>query len=124
MDIATGGEIISDLIKKEFNKLSTPLPASTNEKRSIQELKSLLVETINEIGGDSQTIVTNVRHHNSLNKALKDIQSVKKSMNKNVTGDLISVDLNSAIYSLGEITGEIDSDEILGNVFQNFCIGK
>jgi len=124
MDIATGGEIISDLIKKEFNKLSTPLPASTNEKRSIQELKSLLVETINEIGGDSQTIVTNVRHHNSLNKALKDIQSVKKSMNKNVTGDLISVDLNSAIYSLGEITGEIDSDEVLGNVFQNFCIGK
>tara|TARA_B100001057_G_scaffold498389_1_gene605212 strand:- start:6 stop:1394 length:1389 start_codon:yes stop_codon:yes gene_type:complete len=124
MDIATGGEIISDLIKKEFNKLSTPLPASTNEKISIQELKSLLVETINEIGGDSQTIVTNVRHHNSLNKALKDIQSVKKSMNKNVTGDLISVDLNSAIYSLGEITGEIDSDEVLGNVFQNFCIGK
>ena len=124
MDIATGGEIISDLIKKEFSKLSTPLPASTNEKRSIQELKSLLVETINEIGGDSQTIVTNVRHHNSLNKALKDIQSVKKSMNKNVTGDLISVDLNSAIYSLGEITGEIDSDEVLGNVFQNFCIGK
>ena len=45
-------------------------------------------------------------------------------MKDSVSGDLISVDLNSAIYSLGEITGEIDSDEVLGNVFQNFCIGK
>ena len=124
MDISTGKERSSDLIKKEFKKLPTPLSISTNEKVSINKLESLLVETVNEIGGDSQTIVTNVRHHNSLNKALKDIQSVKKAMKDSVPGDLISVDLNSAIYSLGEITGEIDSDEILGNVFQNFCIGK
>ena len=124
MDISTGKERSHDLIKKEFKKLPTPLSISTNEKESINKLKSLLVETINEIAGDSQTIVTNVRHHNSINKSLKDIQSVKKAMKNNVSGDLISVDLNSAIYSLGEITGEIDSDEVLGNVFQNFCIGK
>ena len=124
MDISTGKERSHDLIKKEFKKLPTPLSISTNEKESINKLKSLLVETINEIAGDSQTIVTNVRHHNSINKSLKDIQSVKKAMKDNVSGDLISVDLNSAIYSLGEITGEIDSDEVLGNVFQNFCIGK
>ena len=124
MDISTGKERSHDLIKKEFKKLPTPLSISTNEKESINKLKSLLVKTINEIAGDSQTIVTNVRHHNSINKSLKDIQSVKKAMKDNVSGDLISVDLNSAIYSLGEITGEIDSDEVLGNVFQNFCIGK
>ena len=76
------------------------------------------------MGNDSHTIVTNVRHHSSLQSALKDIILVKRGMKNKISGDLLSVDLNSAIQSLGEITGEINTDDILGNVFQNFCIGK
>ena len=124
MDISSGKENTINLIKKEFTQLAIAISISTNEKVSINKLKKILVKTVNEIGNSSQTIVTNVRHHNSLNKALKDIQSIKKAMKDDISGDLISVDLNSAIYSLGEITGEIDSDEVLGNIFQNFCIGK
>ena len=72
----------------------------------------------------SETIVTNVRHHSSLQSALKEIILIKKGMKNKISGDLLSVDLNSAIHSLGEITGDINTDDILGNVFQNFCIGK
>jgi len=124
MDIATGDEKIETLIKDEFSDLAPPLSIITHNKKSINKLKDKLVETVNEMGNDSQTIITNVRHHSSIQSALRDIILVKKGMKNNISGDLLSVDLNSAIQSLGEITGEINTDDILGNVFQNFCIGK
>ena len=124
MDISTGKEKIKTLIKDKFPQLASPLSVITHKKESIDKLKHELIETVNKMGNDSQTIVTNVRHHSSLQSALKDIILVKKGMKNNISGDLLSVDLNSAIQSLGEITGEINTDDILGNVFQNFCIGK
>ena len=124
MDISSDDKKIKTLIKDKFPQLAPPLLVITHKKESIDKLKHELIETVNKMGNDSQTIVTNVRHHSSLQSALKDIILVKKGMKNNISGDLLSVDLNSAIQSLGEITGEINTDDILGNVFQNFCIGK
>ena len=124
MDISNGSEKIKTLIKSKFPHLPPALLISTFKAESIDKLKLKLIETVNKIGNDSQTVITNVRHHSSLQSALKDIILVKKGMKNKISGDLLSVDLNSAIQSLGEITGEINTDDILGNVFQNFCIGK
>ena len=124
MDIDTGNDTTEALIKNKFSDLAPPLSIITHNKKSINKLKDKLVKTVNEMGNDSQTIITNVRHHSSIQSALRDIILVKKGMKNNISGDLLSVDLNSAIQSLGEITGEINTDDILGNVFQNFCIGK
>ena len=124
MDIDTGNDKTEALIKNKFSDLAPPLSIITHNKKSINKLKDKLVKTVNEMGNDSQTIITNVRHHSSIQSALRDIILVKKGMKNNISGDLLSVDLNSAIQSLGEITGEINTDDILGNVFQNFCIGK
>jgi tRNA modification GTPase len=124
MDISSDDRKIRTLIKDEFSYLHPALPIITHKKESIDRLKLELVETVNNMANSSETIVTNVRHHSSLQSALKDIILVKKGMKNKISGDLLSVDLNSAIQSLGEITGEINTDDILGNVFQNFCIGK
>ena len=51
-------------------------------------------------------------------------QAAKKSIKENISNELIAVDINDALYHLGEITGEVTSEEILNNIFRNFCIGK
>ena len=124
MDISKDDKKIRTLIKDEFPLLPPTLPIITHKKESIDRLKIELIETVNKMSNASETIVTNVRHHSSLQSALKDIILIKKGMKNKISGDLLSVDLNSAIQSLGEITGDINTDDILGNVFQNFCIGK
>ena len=124
MDIFSGDDKTKSLINQTFSSISSPISMITHKKESIELLKNKLISIVSEIGNDSQTIVTNVRHHNSLQKALKEIILVKKGMKNKVSGDLLSVDINLAIESLGEITGEINSDDILGNIFKNFCIGK
>ena len=124
MDLSSGKENITKTISKKFPNLPPALLLITHENKTINALKKQLVKIVEKIGNNSETIVTNARHHTSLESALKDITLVKKGINDNLSNDLLSVDLNSAIQSLGEITGEINTDDILGNIFKNFCIGK
>ncbi|MBN09174.1 MAG: tRNA uridine-5-carboxymethylaminomethyl(34) synthesis GTPase MnmE [Flavobacteriaceae bacterium] len=124
MDLSSGKENIAKTISKKFPNLPPALLLITHENKTINALKKQLVKIVEKIGNNSETIVTNTRHHTSLESALKDITLVKKGINDNLSNDLLSVDLNSAIQSLGEITGEINTDDILGNIFKNFCIGK
>ena len=70
------------------------------------------------------TVVTNSRHYEALQMALKDIQQVIEGLNSGLSGDLLSVDIRQALHHLGEITGEITTEDLLGNIFSNFCIGK
>ena len=69
-------------------------------------------------------VVTNVRHYEALVRALENIKEVKTGLAAGLSGDLVSEYLRSAIRNLSEIVGEVTSDEILGNIFANFCIGK
>lgn len=69
-------------------------------------------------------VVTNVRHHEALTGALNAINRVYRGMENNVPTDLVSIDINQALFQLGKITGEITTDDLLGNIFANFCIGK
>ena len=69
-------------------------------------------------------VVTNVRHYEALNRALANIKEVKQSLAAGISGDLVSEHLRAAIHNLSEIVGEVTNDEVLGNIFANFCIGK
>lgn len=69
-------------------------------------------------------VVTNVRHYEALVRALDNIREVKQSLADGISGDLVSEPLRAAIHNLSEIVGEVTSDEVLGNIFANFCIGK
>ena len=69
-------------------------------------------------------VVTNVRHYEALTRALANIKEVKHGLDLGLSGDLVSEHLRAAIHNLSEIVGEVTNDEVLGNIFANFCIGK
>ncbi len=73
---------------------------------------------------DSAVIVTNARHYEALKHVSESIGRVLEGLTGSLSSDLVAIDARHAIHFLGEITGEISSDEILGNIFRNFCIGK
>ena len=102
------------------------LPISAKEKTGITRLQSLLAEAaaLPEINtGD--VVVTNLRHYEALSRALDDIHRVQDGLHTNLPNDLVSQDLRECLFHLAEITGgEITTDEVLGNIFKNFCIGK
>ena len=80
------------------------------------------------LGGNSYTehsaIVSNSRHYENLKKAKQELQSAINAIKQKLSGEYISVDLRNAENSLGEIIGEVTSDDILNNIFSRFCIGK
>ena len=101
------------------------LPLSALKQTGLEELKKHLVALVNTGAlQKNETIVTNARHYDALGKALVEINKVQDGMETGITGDLLAIDIRQALYHLGEITGEITSDDLLGNIFANFCIGK
>jgi tRNA modification GTPase len=89
------------------------------------KLEQMLLEAANlpEIS-EQDVIVTNVRHYEALQKALEAIRRVSAGLVNNLSGDFLAQDARECIHYLGEITGEITTDEILGNIFGKFCVGK
>ncbi len=99
------------------------LSAKTGE--GITSLEETLLEFVNTGAlRNDETLVTNTRHYDALLKALEAILKVREGMDEDLSSDLLAIDIKEALYHLGEITGEITNDELLGNIFANFCIGK
>jgi tRNA modification GTPase len=98
---------------------------SAKYKKNTEKLEKALLKAANlpEINADD-LIVTNLRHYEALTKALESIKRVKSGLKTKLSGDFIAQDIRECMHYLGEITGEITSDEILGNIFERFCIGK
>jgi len=98
---------------------------SAKNKDSLEVLSDTLLDNAGiESLNSNQLIITNSRHYDTLQKALEEIIKVQEGIDINLSGDLLSIDLRQALYYLGEITGEVSNDELLGNIFANFCIGK
>jgi tRNA modification GTPase len=124
----------SDLIStEETQRLLQQLEAlnlkqiliSAKQKTGIDELKNTLLSFVNTGAlRNNETIVTNTRHYDSLLKALDEIQKVKFGLESNLSSDLMALDIKEALYHFGLITGQVTNDELLGNIFANFCIGK
>jgi tRNA modification GTPase len=98
---------------------------SAKEKTGLENLRENLAEVVvkERISSDS-VIVTNIRHYEALKKVSLSLGRVLEGLDNKIPDDLIATDIRQAIHYLGEITGIITSDEILGNIFKNFCIGK
>ncbi|MDO4229605.1 MAG: tRNA uridine-5-carboxymethylaminomethyl(34) synthesis GTPase MnmE [Capnocytophaga sp.] len=88
----------------------------------LREELSTYAEQMTSSGGS--TIITNVRHCEALRNAQNEIHKIQNGLSEGISGDLLAIDIRQALYHFGEITGEITNDEILGNIFSKFCIGK
>jgi tRNA modification GTPase len=98
---------------------------SAREKSGIDELRELLAKAVaaDRLSAD-EVIITNIRHYEALKHVSESLSRVMEGLDNCLPDDLIAIDIRHAILYLGEITGEITTDEILGNIFRNFCIGK
>ena len=118
----TLSESDKEIIGEYLNNINY-LSAKTGE--GVEELKNSLLQFVNTGAlRNNETIVTNTRHYNSLLKALEEIEKVQIGMKEDLSSDLMAIDVREALYHLGEITGQVTNDELLGNIFANFCIGK
>ena len=107
------------------NKTFSKIAISAKNKQGISELINELVKTVNLSPlANNETIVTNVRHYEALQRTQEALQRIEKGFADNIPSDLIAQDVREALYHLGSITGTISTDEILGNIFSKFCIGK
>jgi len=124
IDLLSEEEILN--IQQQLETLNLkPETISAKQKTGIDELKNQLLSFVNTGAlRNNETIVTNTRHYDSLLKALEEIQKVKFGLNSGLPSDLLAIDIKQALYYFGEITGEVTNDELLGNIFANFCIGK
>jgi tRNA modification GTPase len=112
------------LVSKVFSELE-PLHMSAKTGEGVEALKTQLLDLVH--GGqlrNNDTIITNARHYDALGEALTNIQKVQEGLQTGLSGDLLAIDIREALYHFGRITGEISSDDLLGNIFANFCIGK
>ena len=90
---------------------------------NLSELKQAIVKAAG-VEQQSGTIISQARHYDALVRAHEAIQSVMQGLNSGISGEFLSMDLQDCLNALGEITGQISNDEVLGNIFSKFCIGK
>lgn len=116
---------IVSLIENKYDNCKV-IPISAKTGKGLSTLTKTLGEIGSEITGSTdETLVTNVRHYEALVRAASALDRVRAGLHiATLPPDLIAQDLREALYHLGEIVGEISTDETLGNIFRNFCIGK
>jgi tRNA modification GTPase len=90
----------------------------------IDNLTRAMVSKVRDMGSETDVVVSNARHASELRQALKAAERAGEAMREGVPEDLVSQDLREVLHHLGEITGEITTDEVLGHIFEHFCIGK
>lgn len=113
----------SDINGTSMNKGTLSISARTGE--GLDQLKRVLLEHVRSmLNGPGDVVVTNARHVDALTKARSAMEDAKVAIDNGLSGELLAIDLRRAQQQLGEITGQITSDDLLGSIFGRFCIGK
>lgn len=95
------------------------------KQKDISSLTTTLTEFVTKgLLSESENVVSNARHHEALVKTLNALNDVNEAMENGISGDFLAIDIRQALHFLGTITGEITTDDLLGNIFSKFCIGK
>ena len=117
-------EILRALSSNEISRL---VRVSALTGSGLKELEEALVETAfagKERGGETSATVTNLRHFEALNRAKESLKLSLDSLEHRQSNEFVTIDLRNALDCLGEVTGEVTSEEILNNIFSKFCVGK
>ena len=110
-----------------INSPDTSIAVSITDNVSLSKLKNEMVRKVKEKESDLKSgkiVITNIRHRICLEKTIESLNNVITSIDKNMSGEFLSIDLRNALNHLGEITGMVTNDDILTYVFSKFCIGK
>lgn len=114
-------EIFRNEIANEFDFIKI----SAVENQNIQDLKNELSSYVEQLkASENNVVITNQRHFEALQKSLDAVHKVKEAISFQISTELLAYELRNALEHLGEISGEVTNDEVLGNIFSKFCIGK
>src|SRR5690554_120058 len=124
--VANKVDVSNDLV---INQLKDQHPdtvfISAGRRENLDLLKSRILELINlDKFKTGNTLVTNIRHYDSLNRTRESLLDVLTGLDQGITNDFLAMDIRRSLHFLGEITGEITTDDLLANIFSKFCIGK
>jgi tRNA modification GTPase len=124
MLVMNKSDLLTNEKKIEFNSIN-PLYISAMNLAGIEELKDEIVHKVNlhNINTDD-VLVSNIRHAEALQKTQDALERVLEGLDRRVTSDFLAMDIKQALYYLGEITGEVTTDDLLETIFSKFCIGK
>jgi tRNA modification GTPase len=107
------------------SRFASELLISAKETRHVDVLKQRLVDLVLQgAGGGEGTIVTNARHYHALQQVDTSLATIRKGLDELLPGDLLALDIRHCLHWLGEITGEITTEDRLDYIFSKFCIGK
>lgn len=113
--------LVSELKEKHPDALFI----SAKNQEHLEDLKTRLIELVNlDKFKTGNTVVTNIRHYDGLIKTRDSLLDIIHGIETEVTNDFVAMDIRRSLHFLGEITGEITTDDLLENIFRNFCIGK
>lgn len=115
---------LSSQNKPALRKGIKTLYISAKTQMGLDKLKQTLVAFFQSSNFKDESVITNNRHFAALSNALEEVGKIEQGMEINLSSDLLAIDLREALHYLGEVTGEVTNDELLGNIFANFCIGK
>ncbi|MBL7943178.1 MAG: tRNA uridine-5-carboxymethylaminomethyl(34) synthesis GTPase MnmE [Flavobacteriales bacterium] len=119
------GKVSEAEVLQKFGAIGDVLAISARDHFHLDRLREqLMSEVASWSTSPGETIVTNARHHAALSAAVISLTDVRKGLSEGRTSDLLAIDIRKTIYHLGEITGQISSDDVLHNIFSKFCIGK
>ncbi len=128
IDLANPEEVTDRFSQESFRELAGAdaiVPISAKFYQNIDDLTAELLSTVDLKAIDNnEVVVTNARHYEALKNAREGILRTREGLSSGLSGDFIALDIREVLHYLGEITGQISTDEVLGNIFKNFCIGK
>jgi tRNA modification GTPase len=113
-----------DLNSDIKKKLTNAIYISAKHNEGIEAFSQQMIDLVNTSSLGNSTLISNSRHLESLTLALENIIKTINGLNDGTSGDFLAMDIRQALQHIAEITGEISSDDLLENIFSNFCIGK
>ncbi len=123
--ISGDAAILEDAARRKFSRIPDAIFISAKQNKHIDLLKQRLVDQVLQGNTSSEgTIVTNARHYHALQQVAHSLETIHKGLDELLPGDLLALDIRHCLHYLGEITGEITSEDRLDYIFSKFCIGK
>lgn len=123
--LPTKYELVEQTFRNGITSEFDFIKISAVENQNIQDLKNELSSFVEQLKSEENNVViTNQRHFEALKKSLDSVEKVEHAVTSQITTELLAYELRNALEHLGEISGEFSNDEVLGNIFSKFCIGK
>ncbi|PCI93933.1 MAG: tRNA uridine-5-carboxymethylaminomethyl(34) synthesis GTPase MnmE [Flavobacteriales bacterium] len=111
-------------LEKTFIGIENVIFVSAKLKDNVNSIEEILYDFVQSGALNNDVVVTNARHYEALSKSNESLLKVLEGLDNNITGDFLAMDIRQALHHLGEITGDITTDDLLDNIFSKFCIGK